>query len=65
MPPNADPEMLAGHVLAVVQGMSTLAKDGANRNKLLRIVEGCMSAWPHTLHQGLIRIYLPDFLAEK
>lgn len=48
LPPNSDAEMLAGLVFAVVQGMSTLAKDGAGRRKLLRIVEGAMAAWPIT-----------------
>ncbi len=43
---SCDAEMLAGHVLAVVQGMSTLAKDGAGRGKLLRIVSGIMAHWP-------------------
>ncbi len=43
---GSDAEMLAGHVFAVVQGMSTLAKDGASRNKLLRIVSGVMAHWP-------------------
>ena len=43
---GTDAEMLAGHALAVVQGMSTLAKDGANRGKLLRIVEAALACWP-------------------
>ncbi|AJJ21046.1 Bacterial regulatory proteins%2C tetR family [Yersinia intermedia] len=46
LPANADADMLAGHVFAVIQGMSTLAKDGANRDKLLRIVHGTMLGWP-------------------
>ena len=46
MPANTDAEMLAGHAFAVLQGMSTLAKDGADRGKLLRIAENCMAAWP-------------------
>ena len=46
MPVGTDADMLAGHVFAVVQGMSTLAKDGADRTKLLRIVDGAMLAWP-------------------
>ena len=43
---DTDAEMLAGHVFAVVQGMSTLAKDGTGRDKLMRIVEGVMAGWP-------------------
>lgn len=49
MPADTDADMLAGHVFAVVQGMSTLAKDGADRAKLLRIVEGAMMVWPASL----------------
>ncbi len=46
LPAGADAEMLAGHAFAVVQGMSTLAKDGADRSKLLRIVDAAMACWP-------------------
>lgn len=46
VPPGADAEMLAGHVFAVVQGMSTLAKDGAGRGKLLGVVDAVMAGWP-------------------
>lgn len=45
-PRHCDAEALAGHVFAVVQGMSTLAKDGAGRDKLLRIVDQAMAGWP-------------------
>lgn len=44
--PETDAEALAGHVFAVVQGMSTLAKDGAARDKLLRVVATTMTCWP-------------------
>jgi AcrR family transcriptional regulator len=40
------PEALAGHIFALVQGMSTLAKDGAGRVKLLSIVATTMRSWP-------------------
>lgn len=46
LPSDCDPEMLAGHAFAVVQGMSTLAKDGASRAKLLKIVDSTMGCWP-------------------
>jgi len=46
LPAVTDAEALAGHVFAVVQGMSTLAKDGAGRDKLLRIVASVMTCWP-------------------
>jgi len=32
--------------MAVIHGMSTLARDGAKREKLMRAVETAMSAWP-------------------
>lgn len=46
LPEGTDAEMLAGHVFAVVQGMSTLAKDGAGRKKLMRIADAAMACWP-------------------
>ncbi|WP_428491117.1 TetR/AcrR family transcriptional regulator [Rhodopila sp.] len=46
LPASVDAEMLAGHAFAVVQGMSTLAKDGASRDKLLLIVDAAMTCWP-------------------
>jgi AcrR family transcriptional regulator len=47
LPATTNAEMLAGHVFAVVQGMSTLAKDGARREKLLAIVSSVMQGWPN------------------
>ena len=46
LPADSDADALAGHVFALVQGMSTLAKDGAGRDKLLRIVAAGMANWP-------------------
>jgi AcrR family transcriptional regulator len=46
LPSGCDAGALAGHTLAVIQGMSTLAKDGADRDKLLRIVDTAMACWP-------------------
>ena len=46
LPADTDAEALAAHVLAVIQGASTLARDGASREKLLRVVATCMRAWP-------------------
>lgn len=46
LPPDTDADALAGHAFALVQGMSTLAKDGATRDKLTRIVETSMTCWP-------------------
>lgn len=39
-------EALAGYIMAVIQGMSTLARDGAPRRKLLAVASAAMSAWP-------------------
>ena len=41
-------EALASLTLAVVQGMSVLARDGAPRAKLLALAEQAMQAWPAT-----------------
>ncbi len=46
LPADAAADALAGHVGAVVQGLSTLARDGAPREKLLRVVAVAMTAWP-------------------
>ena len=43
---DADADALAGHVMAVIQGMSTLARDGAPRDKLMRVAATAMLAWP-------------------
>lgn len=45
--PKVNAEALAGHIMAVIQGMSTLARDGAPRRKLLSIVSTAMLAWPN------------------
>jgi AcrR family transcriptional regulator len=44
--PKIDAEALAGHIMAVIQGMSTLARDGATREKLLSVASAAMLAWP-------------------
>jgi len=46
LPAGTDADALAGHVMAVIQGLSTLARDGAPREKLIRIAETAMGAWP-------------------
>ena len=46
MPEKSDADALAGHTMAVIQGMSTLARDGAKRQKLLRLADTAMLAWP-------------------
>jgi len=46
LPAGTDAMALAGHVMAVIQGLSTLARDGAPRDKLLRVAASAMLAWP-------------------
>ncbi len=46
LPAGADPVALAAHTMAVIQGMSTLARDGAKRASLLKVVEIAMKCWP-------------------
>jgi AcrR family transcriptional regulator len=46
MPVDANADALAAHIMAVIQGMSTLARDGASRKKLLRISDAAMLGWP-------------------
>ena len=43
---GTDAEALAGHVMAVIQGMSTLARDGASREKLMRVAAIALAGWP-------------------
>ena len=43
---TTSPEALAGLTMAVVQGLSVLARDGAPRAKLLAVAEQAMEAWP-------------------
>ena len=47
LPPGTDAAALAGMVMAVVQGMSVLARDGMPRQALLAVVEHTLGAWPH------------------
>jgi AcrR family transcriptional regulator len=46
MPEGTDAEALAAMTMAVIQGMSTAARDGAPREKLLRIAAAALQAWP-------------------
>lgn len=46
LPPEADAKALAGLVLTVIQGMSTLARDGATRAELLGVADAAMTGWP-------------------
>lgn len=46
LPEATDADALAGHVMAVIQGLSTLARDGAPRDKLLRVAKTALLVWP-------------------
>lgn len=46
LPVGTQAAALAGVVMAVTQGMSVLARDGASRTSLLAIVEAALRAWP-------------------
>ncbi len=46
LPTDTDAEALASLTMAVIQGMSTLARDGATRDKLIKLADTAMSAWP-------------------
>ena len=48
LPPGTQTAALGGLILAVTQGMSVLARDGATRASLLAIVEAALRTWPHT-----------------
>lgn len=46
LPGGTDATVLADLVVAVIQGMSVLARDGASRQQLLAIARLAMKAWP-------------------
>lgn len=46
MPDTADPTVLAAFVMTVIQGLSTLARDGGSRAKLQRVGQLAMNVWP-------------------
>ena len=49
---TVDAEAIAGHIMAVIQGMSTLARDGATRDKLRSVASAAMLAWPDAVHEA-------------
>ncbi|EKJ8518161.1 TPA: TetR/AcrR family transcriptional regulator [Pseudomonas aeruginosa] len=46
LPPDTDTHALAGYYLAMLQGISAQARDGANSEKLEGIIRIAMRAWP-------------------
>ena len=51
LPKTANAQALASMTMALIQGMSTLARDGAGQKALLDLARTAMNAWPvnHTL----------------
>ncbi|WOI57946.1 TetR/AcrR family transcriptional regulator [Palleronia sp. LCG004] len=47
LPKATQSEVLADLALAVTQGMSVLARDGADRETLLKVAHASMTGWPH------------------
>lgn len=45
MAADTDAETLAAYITTIIQGMSTLARDGASREKLARIAQTAMTIW--------------------
>ena len=43
---DIDADILAAYIMAVIQGMSTLARDGAPRQKLQSLATAVMRGWP-------------------
>lgn len=50
LPKDTAAEALASLTMAIIQGMSTLARDGATRDKLLGMIDAVMFAWPSPLN---------------
>lgn len=46
LPVGTDAATLSAHTMAVIQGMSTLARDGTSRTSLLKVVDIAMQCWP-------------------
>ena len=46
LPKTANAQALASLTMAILQGMSTLARDGASQKALLELVRTAMTAWP-------------------
>jgi AcrR family transcriptional regulator len=46
LPVHTDAAALASFYLAILQGMSTQARDGASRKKLGALADAAMAAWP-------------------
>jgi hypothetical protein len=52
LPADTDSESLAGLAIAVIQGLSVLARDGADRPQLISIARAAMNSWPQPIQVG-------------
>ncbi|WP_322893564.1 MULTISPECIES: TetR/AcrR family transcriptional regulator [unclassified Yoonia] len=61
LPSDTDPAPLADLAIAVMQGMSVLARDGADRERLLAVAETAMLGWrvPARTHPTDISMHHP------
>ena len=55
LPLGTDAAALSGLVMALAQGLSTLARDGAGRASLLAVVEAGLGGWPEEARSGPAR----------
>ena len=46
LPKSTSPSDLAALTIAIIQGLSVLARDGASRKKLYRVIDISLQAWP-------------------
>ena len=46
LPERASAATLAATVVALIQGLSVLARDGMDRDSLMRVAAGAMALWP-------------------
>jgi AcrR family transcriptional regulator len=50
MPKDADSEVLSDTVIATIQGMAVLARDGMSRERLNALGRQAIAAWPQPVH---------------
>ena len=43
---NTDADALSAFVIALIQGLSVLARDGATRKSMIAVVDAALGAWP-------------------
>ena len=53
LPRDADAAALASLTMAVIQGVSTQARDGAGRETLLALADAAMRAWPRNRRRNI------------